>query len=132
MHEHESVHATPCNQPGGHYRLAERGRGGQHTRVSRKHRVCRRLLFAPQLSAKGHVQRAASVALVPKRRANTQITQRPLDLIEAASREADVMRVIFSARNDARLVVCGQAHRLRSVELGILKGRQPQKPVPQT
>ena len=41
------------------------------------------------------------------------------------------MRVVFGAGDDARLVVSGEPHRLRSVELGILKCRQTQKAVPQ-
>ena len=42
------------------------------------------------------------------------------------------MRVILGARDDARLVVGGQPHRLRLVELGILKRRQSKQPVSET
>ena len=42
------------------------------------------------------------------------------------------MRVILGAGDDARLVVGGQPHRLRLVELGILKRRQAKQPVSET
>ena len=42
------------------------------------------------------------------------------------------MRVILSARDHAWLVVGGQPHRLRLVELRILKGRQAKQPVSET
>ena len=42
------------------------------------------------------------------------------------------MRVILSAGDDARLVVRGQPHRLRLVELRILKRRQAKQPVSET
>ena len=58
--------------------------------------------------------------------------QRLANLVEAPSRQADVMRVILSAGDDARLVVGGQPHRLRLVELGILKRRQAKQPVSET
>ena len=39
------------------------------------------------------------------------------------------MREILSARDDAWLAVCRKPHRLRFVELGILKRRQPKQPI---
>ena len=55
--------------------------------------------------------------------------ERLANIIKAAARQADVMRKILGARDDARLVVGRQPHRLRFVELGILKRRQPKQAV---
>ena len=132
MHEHERADAALGDQPGGDHRLAKRRRGRQHAGLVRQHRVCRRLLLGPEFAVKGHVERAAGVALVANDRCDTQIAQGLANLVEAPSRQADVMRMILSAGDDARLVVRGQPHRLRLVELGILKGRQAKQPVSET
>ena len=66
------------------------------------------------------------------RRANAQVGQGLANIGEAPARQADVMRVILGARDHARLSVGGQPHRLRLVELGILKGRQAKQPVSET
>jgi hypothetical protein len=96
-----------------------------------QHCVCR-LLLGPQLALKGHLERATAAALVPNGHANAQVSQGLADLVEASSRQADVMRVILGARDDARLVIRGQPHRLRPVEFGILKGRQAKEPISET
>jgi hypothetical protein len=72
---------------------------------------------------KTHLERAAGVALVANSHANAQVAQRLANLVEASSRQADVMRVILSAGDHTRLVVRGQPHRLRFVELRVLKCR---------
>lgn len=71
------------------------------------------------------------MALVANGNSNAQVGQRSADIVETASRQADVMRMIFGTGDDARLAVGGQAHRLRLVELRILKRRQAKQPVPQ-
>ena len=58
-------------------------------------------------------------------------SKRLLNVVEAASRQRDVMRVILCASDHTGLVVGGQPHRLRFVELGILKCREAKQPVPQ-
>ena len=51
------------------------------------------------------------------------------NVIAAAAWQPDVMREILGARDDARLVVRRKPHRLRSVELGILKRCEPKQTV---
>ena len=80
----------------------------------------------------GHVQKSARVTLVANDRANAHVGQRLAKIVEAPAREADVMRVILSAGDDARFVVGRQPHRLGLVELGILERRQAKHPVSQT
>src|SRR2546422_9370079 len=61
-----------------------------------------------------------------------QIRQNSLHVLHAAARQPDVLRIVLGAPDDTRLVVCWQAHGLRFVEFGILKGCQAQQPVPQS
>src|SRR5262245_25422642 len=77
----------------------------------------------------GHPQWAAGMALLADGRTNTQVGQDLANLIEAPPREADVMRVILSAGDHPRFAIRGQTHRLRLVELGVLKRRQAKQPV---
>jgi hypothetical protein len=123
------VHAALCDQPRGDHCLAKRRRGGQHAGVVRQHRFCRGLLIRPEPALKAHLQTAAGVALVANGRANAQVGQRLANIVEAPARQSDMMRVILSARDDARLVVSGYSHRLRFVELRILKRSQAKQPV---
>src|SRR5262249_29462545 len=58
-----------------------------------------------------------------------QIRQKLLHVLHTAAWQPDVLRKVLGARNDTRLVVCWQAHGLRFVELGILKGCQTEQPV---
>src|SRR5262249_59055670 len=70
--------------------------------------------------------------LVTHNRRNVQIRQKLLHIVDAAARQPNVLRIVFGARDDTRLVVCWQSHGLRFVELGILKSRQSEQPVPQS
>ena len=90
------------------------------------------LLFGTQLAVKDDVDLRALCALVPDTVTNPERLECLLNVVEAASRQRDVMRVILCAGDHTRLVVGGQPHRLRLVELGILKRREAKQPVPQT
>ena len=70
--------------------------------------------------------------LVPDNRLDAYVAQNLADLVEAPSRQADVMRVVLGAGDDARLVERRQAHGLRFVELRILKRRDAKQAVPET
>ena len=54
MDEHQSVHATPGNQPRGDNRLAESRCGRKHAGFVAQYRVGGRLLFRTQLAVKRH------------------------------------------------------------------------------
>jgi hypothetical protein len=94
-----------------------------------QHRIRCRFLLWPQLTLKPYVQRLAGVAFVANRRANTKIGEGFANIVEASARQPDVMRVVLCARDNARLVVRRKPHRLRIVELGILKRSQPEQPI---
>lgn len=63
---------------------------------------------------------------------DAQRAQRPLNVLEAAARQSDVIRVILCAGDNPRLVVGGKPHCLRLVELGVLKRRKAKQSVSQS
>ena len=98
MHDHERVDAALCDQPGGDHCLAKGRCGSQDAGVVRQQRLRRRLLIRPELALKGYGQGAASVPFVANVRTHAQVSQRLAHIVKAPSRQADVMRVILSAR----------------------------------
>jgi hypothetical protein len=132
MNQHKCVDATLGNQPGSHHGFAKcRGRC-QHADLVPQHCVRSCLLFRSERSLKGHMQGLAIAPLVTHDSPYVQIRQKLLHIIHAAARQPNVLRIVLGARDDTRLVVCWKAHGLRFVELGILKGRQAEQPVPQS
>ena len=107
-------------------------RGGKHSDLVCQHCVCGHVLLGSEVPLEGHTQRSARVTLVANDCASAHVGERLAKIVEAPARETDVTRVILSAGDDARLVVGRQPHRLRLVELGILKRRQPKDPVSET
>ena len=69
------------------------------------------------------------MAFVANDHADAKLGEHLANVIEAATWQPDVMREILGARNDARLVVRRKPHRLRFVELGILKSGKPKQSV---
>lgn len=94
-------------------------------------RVCRCLLLRLQFTLKHHVKTFTDEAFVSNSGANSQFVECLSHVFKAASGQADVMWMIFCARDDARFVIGGQSHRLRLVELRVLKGCQSKQPVSQ-
>jgi hypothetical protein len=105
VYEDERIHAALCDEPRSDDRLAERRGCRQHADVMLRERVCGGFLFGSQLAAEGDVDRRATHALVPDRWMNAERLEHLLNVVEAASRQRDVMRVILRAGDDARLVV---------------------------
>jgi hypothetical protein len=83
-------------------------------------------LLGPQLASERHIQRATLLTFVAHDGADTEARQLLTQVVETAARHANVSRVVLCTGDDARLVVRGQAHRLRFVELRILEGRDPE------
>ncbi len=112
-------------------RLAERSRRRQHAGVVRCHRLGGGHLLWPQLASERHVQGPPALTFVAGDGADAEVGQFLAHVVQTAARYADVLRVVLGTGNDARLVVRGQPHRLRFVELRILEGRDPEQTVPQ-
>ena len=132
MHEHQRVDAALGDQPRGDDRLAEGGRGGQHTGVVRQQRVRGGLLFRPQFAVEDDIERLARhIVRRESRRSILEVVEQVAQVLQTAARQAEVMRMVLGTGDDARLVVGRQPHRLGLVELRILKGGKPEQPVAQ-
>ena len=129
MDQHERVDAALSDEPRGDDGLAKCGGGRQDASLVAQHGVSCGLLFLPQLAVKLHIQRTAVVAFVANDHADAKLGEHLANVIEAAAWQPDVMREILGARDDARLVVRRKPHRLRFVELGILKRGEPKQSV---
>lgn len=127
MDENERVHAALSDEPRGDDGLAKCGCGRQYPCLVAQHGVSCNLLLRPELASKPQVQTASVLALVTNGHANTKVSERLTNIVEAPARQSDVMGVILGARDDTPLVIGRQAHRLSSVELRVLKRSQPKQ-----
>jgi hypothetical protein len=64
VNKDKGVHTALRNKPSRNHGFAKSRCGSQNAGVMPQHRFCRRLLFGPQLAAKGHIQRSAAAAFV--------------------------------------------------------------------
>jgi hypothetical protein len=76
---------------------------------------------------KRRVNGFAWVAFIPNREDDLEVAEKATEVVETASRQTNMSRVVLRARKDARLPVRRQSHRLGPVELRVLKRRQPNK-----
>ena len=129
MNQHERIDATLSDKPRGDDGLAKCGGGRQDTILVAKHGVCCGLLFVPKLTLKSHLQTTTVPAFITNDHANAKIGECLANVIQAATGQPDVMREVLGAGDDAGLVIRRQPHRLRFVELGILKCCQSKQPV---
>ena len=90
-----------------------------------------RFLFGPQRADESDVQRSASAAFVTEDGLDLQRLEELLHFLKATARQSKMLRMIFGAMDDSRLIVGRQAHRLGPVEFGILKRRQSQQTIAQ-
>ena len=132
VHQHQRAYAAMCDEPGRDHGLAEGSRGGEHPRLMRQQRLCSYHLLGPQFTVKAQLQGLTAAALVAQRCAHTQVFQSTAHIVEAATRQCEVQRMVLGAGDDARLAVGGKPHRLRPVELRVLKRRQSHQAVHQT
>ena len=89
-------------------------------------------LLGTQFAVERDVQGSAGVAFIAVTTANAQVREKLSDFVQAAPRQTDVLSAVLGTSDDARLVVGRQAHRLCLVELGILKGSQPDQAIVET
>src|SRR5919201_4726329 len=130
MHEHEHVNAALSDEPRGNDSLAKCGGRGQDASLVAQDSFSCDLLFLPQVAVKLHLQRTTAVAFVATDYADAKLGEHLANVIEAAAWQPDVMREILGARDDARVVVRRKPHRLRFVELRVLKSSQAQQAIP--
>ena len=91
------------------------------------------LLLGPQFAVeRRHPEACRRIVRRVHDSSNAQVREKLLHIVQTAARQADVLRMVLGASDDARLVIGRQAHRLGLVELGILKCRQPNQSIAQT
>lgn len=122
MDEDESVGAALCDEPGGENGFSEGSGGGKDAGFVREHGIPCGFLFGMEGALEGEVERGAGMALVVDSGFDFECFEKGEDVIEAATGEGEVLRVIFGAGDDPRFSVRGEPHRLGFVELGVLKG----------
>ena len=88
-------------------------------------------LLGSQFSAEFHIQHPACLPFVGNGELDLQVCEELADVLETASGQPDVELVVTSAGYNTRLFIGRQAHRLRLIEFGVLKGRQPDEPITQ-
>ena len=96
-----------------------------------QHRSHGGFLVGTQRAAEANGDGCSGVALVAQVETNAVIRQQFARGIETPARQRDVLRKIFGAADDARLVPHRHPHRLRPVELRILEGSQPDQAIGQ-
>lgn len=70
-----------------------------------QHGISCGLLLPSELASKPHVQRSTVVTLVANNGANPEVGECLANIVEAPTRQSDVMRVVLGTRDDTRLVV---------------------------
>ena len=92
VHEHERVDSALRDEPGGDDRLAEGGRGRQDSRFMPKHRF--RGQRSAQAATRLGTERPARCPGIARRggRADVEVGEEVLHLLQAAAGQADVLR----------------------------------------
>jgi len=129
VNKDKSVHAALSDKPGRNHGFTKSCCGGQNAGLMPQHRLCSRLLFWPQLAAKGHVQRSAAAAFIADDGFDLQRLQGLLHLIEATSWQGEMLWVILGATDNSWLVESRQTHRLCPVKFRVLECSQPEQTI---
>ena len=121
MDDDQGVDSALRNQPCGHHGLPERSSRGQDAGVIRQHGSCCDFLIRTEGAVEVKREGQSRIALFADGRPYLVIDEQTLDPFQTTPGKPGEFRSMFHAVDDPRLAVGGQAHRLRPVELGILK-----------
>ena len=125
MDENQRVDAACGDHARADDGLAERRRSGQHAIIVGFDRSDGGRLYVVQCAEKFEVQWPTRIAFIFELRRGSVQLQQFDSFVEAATRQADVVRMKLSTRDDARLAEHWQPHGLRAIELWVLKCRDP-------
>jgi hypothetical protein len=129
MHEHQRVHGTVCDEPCADHSLAESSSCGEYARLVGEHGFCSDFLLWAQFTLKRNIQRVPPETLIAQDIRDLQVRKQVTDILQAATRQSESVRIIPCTANDPGSVVGRSTHCLRSVEFGVLKGCQPDETV---
>jgi hypothetical protein len=119
--EDERVDPAGSYQPSSKNGFPKSSSGGENSTIVGKHGLRSDLLIGSEHALELEFQRTALLAFVSDNGRNSEVIEKFKKVVETASREADVGRMVFGTRDDAGLVVRREAHRLGTIEFGILK-----------
>ena len=126
VNQNQGINTALRNQPGCNHGFPKRRRCGQNPDIFSQQRVSGHLLVGAQCAGKRNIQWNAGATFIAEDRLNTERLQSLPHFIQATSRKAKMLRVIFSASNDSWLVVGRKTHGLRAIKLRVLKRCQSQ------
>lgn len=129
MHEHQCVYPTRGDEPGGHDRFSEGGRGGQDAVVMSQQVVGGGLLIRPERSMKRHVQRQSGKPLVLDGHSHLVRIEQGRDFPKATPGQGEMLRKLLGTTNHARLVEGRQPHGLGAIELRVLERGEPMQSI---
>ena len=97
----------------------------------RRHSIRRQLLVWPQFPVEPHRERCSAEPFIAQQWFDAERREHLPHLLQAAARQSNMLRRIFRAMDDPRLVESRQPHRLCSIKLRVLKGCQPKETIAQ-
>src|SRR5206468_2289586 len=113
--------ASLRNEPRGNDCLAESGRGRQHACLVFQKLSGGTLLFRTQRAVKLNGQWSALNPFVAELQLNVQALKKVTNILQASPRKRDMFWMFFSAGDNPRFVIGRKTHRLRPIELRVLK-----------
>ena len=125
--EYKRISRPSCDQRGCHDCLAESSRRRQYAMLMWGERVESFNLWIVQCTLETNPcrERVSRPTMVHSLDFRAMAPNQFDNFIETTPRQSHVVHMKFGARDDSRLTECRQPHGLRAIELGILKGRQP-------
>src|ERR1700739_774968 len=121
MHEDQSVHGSGTDQPRGDDSFSKSGRCTENTVLVDQHYRDSVFLFRPQLAIEANIDVLPCRPFVLDFYLYRMRFKELANLFYAASWKANVLGEDLSTRNNPRLSVCGQPHRLSPIEFGVLE-----------
>src|SRR5262245_26150284 len=121
MNQNQCAACTFRNQRSGYYRLAESGCRREHAEIVGAQGIDSQTLLLAKGSEEADLHGAAAFTMIFDVDLNLVGLEQIYRFIEATSRQHDVLRLDRRTANDPWFSVGRQTHRLRPIELGILK-----------
>src|SRR6056297_803255 len=104
--KYQRIDTSLCDDRCRHNSLAKRRGGRQDAGIVAKQFLRGRFLFRPQFAMESHVNWRPRPALIADTNLDLQIVQQTLDILQAASRQREVMVVGLSTADDPGLSPC--------------------------
>src|SRR6185437_10511519 len=130
MDKNERITSAFRNEGHGHHRLAESGRRREHAILMRKKSLKRLDLRLVQRPLKPYAagKRIADHPQIIQLNLSALASNQLNSFVEASARQPYMTPMEFGAGDNPRLAEGWEAHRLRTIKLWVLEGRQAYEP----